>query len=192
MENAAKERGVVIMTIEHKNRVEVDLEDIDPENGLTLQMEKPFSFFFNEEDGVNGVGDVTVDMTLTKAGENIFALGLASGTVKLNCSRCLAEFEMELAPSLETAFFPPAAKPGEGEEVEDDGDVNFHDGEKLDLFPLLHDHLLLAIPFKPLCREECKGLCPKCGADLNAAPCGCKPKEPDARLGALQKLKERL
>lgn len=179
------------MTIEHKNRVEIDVEVIDPENGLTLQMEKPFSFFFNEGDGVNGVGNVTVDVALTKTGENIFALGRAGGTVKLQCSRCLAEYEMALAPSIEAPFFPRAAESPEGEE-EDDGEVNYHDGEKLDLFPILHDQLLLAIPFKPLCGEECKGLCPACGADMNTAPCGCKLKKPDARLAALQKLKERL
>lgn len=179
------------MKIEHKNRIEIDLEGIDPENGLALQMEKPFGFFFNEGDGVNGVGDVTVDLTLIRAGEDVFVTGRAEGTVKLQCGRCLAEYEMTLAPAIEAPFFPRAGESPEGGDG-DDGEVNYHDGEKLDLFPVLHDHLLLAIPFKPLCTEECKGLCPKCGADLNAAPCGCKPKEPDARFAALQKLKERL
>ncbi|MBI5636778.1 MAG: DUF177 domain-containing protein [Nitrospinae bacterium] len=179
------------MKIEHKNRIEIDLENIDPENGLVLRMEKPFGFFFNEGDGVNGVGNVTAELALTKAGEDIFVTGRVEGTVKLQCSRCLAEYGMTLAPAIEAPFFPRAAESPEGEE-EDDGDVNFHDGEKLDLFPVLRDHLLLAIPFKPLCMEECKGLCPKCGADLNTAPCGCTPKEPDARFAALQKLKERL
>ncbi len=179
------------MKIEHKNRIEIDIDSIDPDNGLTLQMEKPFGFFFNEEDGVNGVGAVTVDLALTKAGDDIFVAGRAEGTVKLQCGRCLADYELTLAPVIEAPFFQRAAESSEGEE-EDDGEVNYHDGEKLDLFPLLHDHLFLAIPFKPLCMEECKGLCPKCGADLNTAPCGCKQKEPDARLAALQKLKERL
>lgn len=179
------------MKIEHKNRIEVDIDGIDPENGLAFQLEKPFDFYFNEGDGVSGVGNVTVELTLTKAGEDIFVAGRAEGTVKLQCGRCLVDYEMALAPSIEAPFFPRAAESPEGEE-EDDGEVNYHDGEKLDLFPVLHDHLLLAIPIKPLCMEECKGLCPKCGADLNTAPCGCKPKEPDARLAALQKLKERL
>ena len=179
------------MKIEHKNRLEVDIDDIDPDNGLALQAEKPFDFYFSEGDGVNGVGNVTVELTLTKAGEDIYVSGRAEGTVKLQCSRCLVEYEMALAPSIEAPFFPHAAESAESEE-EDDGEVNYHDGEKLDVFPLLHDNLLLAIPFKPLCKEECKGLCPKCGADMNTAPCGCELKEPDARLAALQKLKERL
>lgn len=179
------------MKIEHKNRIEVAFDSIDPANGLTLQMERPFGFFFNEGDGVVGVGDVTVDLNLTKAGEDIYVAGRAEGTVKLQCGRCLTEYELALTPVIEAPFFRRTAESPENEE-EDDGEVNYHDGDKLDLFPLLHDHILLAIPFKPLCAEECKGLCPKCGADLNTAPCGCKRKEPDARLAALQTLKERL
>ena len=186
-----RECGVVIVKIEHKNRIEIDIDSIDPENGFALQLEKPFSYFFNEGDGVNGVGNVKMDLAVTKAGDDIFVSGPAEATVKLQCSRCLAEYEMELAPSIEAPFFPHSAESTEGDEV-DDGEVNYHDGEKLDLFPLLHDHLLLAVPLKPLCKEDCKGLCPKCGADLNAGPCGCKPNEPDARFAALRKLKEGL
>ncbi len=179
------------MKMEHKNRIEVDLDNIDPENGFLLQLEKPFDYFFNQSDGINGVGSVKIDLSLTRAGDDVFVSGPVEGTVKLQCSRCLAEYEMALTPTIEAPFFPHSAESAEDAE-EDDGEVNYHDGEKLDLFPILHDHLLLAVPLKPLCREDCKGLCPKCGADMNTAPCGCKTVEPDARLAALQKLKERL
>ncbi len=179
------------MNIEHKNRLDVSIEQIKEDEGLALHIEKPFDFFFLEEDGVNGVSEVAVDVTLTKSGHEIFAAGRAEGTVRFQCSRCLADFDLDLAPEIEAPFFPHSDEPVE-DEPEDEGDINYYKGETMDLFPVIHDQLLLAMPVKPLCKEDCLGLCPKCGADLNTNPCNCPRKEPDARFAALKNLKEKL
>lgn len=60
--------------------------------------------------------------------------------------------------------------------------------ERLDLDELLREDILLDLPSKFLCSEDCKGLCPRCGKDLNEGPCGCEPKEVDPRLAVLKNL----
>ena len=61
------------------------------------------------------------------------------------------------------------------EALDDGGDDHliWYEGEEIDLSPLLRERLLLALPTLPLCRDDCRGLCARCGADLNAGPCGC-------------------
>jgi uncharacterized protein len=83
----------------------------------------------------------------------------------------------------------PGEDDGEGAEVgADDLDVFAFDGERVDLEPLFREELVLAVPYAPLCKEDCKGLCSQCGADLNSGACGCRPPI-DPRLAALTKLK---
>jgi uncharacterized protein len=69
--------------------------------------------------------------------------------------------------------------------TDDDLDLYGYDGEEIDLTPLFRDQVVLAVPFAPLCSEDCKGLCPQCGADRNLETCDCKPPV-DPRWAALQ------
>src|SRR5205823_14521077 len=90
-------------------------------------------------------------------------------------------------------FMPPEEMPAddadEGVELgEDDLDTFAFDGESVNLEPFLREQLVLAVPFAPLCREDCKGLCPQCGVDLNSGTCACE-KPIDPRLAALKGLK---
>ena len=63
------------------------------------------------------------------------------------------------------------------------------EGDAVDLSPLIREQIILALPTRPLCQEGCKGLCPQCGADRNAAPCGCPTMSGDPRLAVLRDLK---
>lgn len=72
--------------------------------------------------------------------------------------------------------------------AEDDLDLYGYEDEEVDLTPLFRDQVVLAVPFAPLCREDCKGLCPQCGADRNQETCDCKPPL-DPRWAALQNIK---
>ncbi|HEX4865395.1 MAG TPA: DUF177 domain-containing protein, partial [Acidimicrobiales bacterium] len=74
---------------------------------------------------------------------------------------------------------------------EDDEETYPLEGEFLDLQPLVRDALLLELPLAPLCSDECRGICPTCGADLNAGGCACVEKPADPRWAALDALKER-
>jgi uncharacterized protein len=67
--------------------------------------------------------------------------------------------------------------------------LSYYEGEEIDLTPLVHEQIILALPTRPLCGEACRGLCPRCGANLNAAPCGCPTAPPaDPRLAVLHSL----
>ena len=68
--------------------------------------------------------------------------------------------------------------------------VGYYEGDRLDLGEVIREQVLLGLPLKPLCREDCQGLCPRCGKNRNAGPCGCTPEEEagDARLEPLRKL----
>jgi uncharacterized protein len=103
------------------------------------------------------------------------------------CDRCTTEYRKKLKGVSKTLY---TADPGK---IDGDsgGDVKlFNPGmEALDITQDVQDSLVLAIPFKRLCSEDCKGICPQCGVNLNERSCRCGEKEPDSRWDALKNLK---
>jgi uncharacterized protein len=100
-----------------------------------------------------------------------------------------------LGQELDLFFLPAAAGQPEAQEEEvelSDRDVvvGYYEGDRLDLGEVVREQVLLGLPLKPLCREDCHGLCPRCGKNRNAGACGCKPEEEagDPRLEPLRKL----
>lgn len=94
------------------------------------------------------------------------------------CSRCLTPVPFSRDEDVSWTFAPAHSRNDRGEDEElseGDLDVVFYDELRVALDPLVDEQLQLAIPMKPLCREDCKGICPSCGADLNAAACACRP-----------------
>jgi len=71
-------------------------------------------------------------------------------------------------------------------------EIGYYVGEGMDLEDSLREQILLAVPIKTLCRYDCKGLCPTCGANRNEQPCGCDQSKPDPRWAALAELKNKL
>lgn len=110
------------------------------------------------------------------------------------CNRCLQPIVQPVTGDLELVIFvaPPRPLGGEQELQEDDMGVLYLQDENLETEPLLIEQLQLNIPMKPLCRPDCAGLCPTCGADLNLGACGCPSASPDPRWSGLQALKDRL
>lgn len=112
----------------------------------------------------------------------------------LTCTRCLKEFEepanSELRLLVEVGGV--AGAPGERELGEDELEVVTVAGDELDTDPLVLEQVLLNLPMKPLCRPDCKGLCPRCGVDRNVEACGCEVASTDPRWSALADLKDRL
>jgi uncharacterized protein len=96
------------------------------------------------------------------------------------CARCLKEFELDVSQTLEVSL-------SESEDAEDDPEYYRVVGASLDLDYVIVTELLLRKDARLLCREDCRGLCPRCGANLNEGDCGCKP-EGDPRLAVLAQL----
>ncbi|MCG8421596.1 MAG: DUF177 domain-containing protein [Proteobacteria bacterium] len=133
---------------------------------------------------------------------NVFLRGQLSGWFAVGCSRCVEPVKVPFDETLAATFRPAGQIPGadlssdpaepvpaEGdlgwELTDDDLDLYSYEAKSVDLEPLLREQLILAVPFAPLCREDCQGLCPQCGANRNCESCACEPPI-DPRLAALQ------
>jgi uncharacterized protein len=141
-----------------------------------------------EEDDPKPEGAVRVSGRLSAAGPGRFYWhGRIEGDVVLECSRCLADANAHVDDEAHIIF----AESGD-ENTTDDPDVYELDPRalELDLRPAIREEWLLAAPSFALCREDCKGLCPRCGADLNAGSHDCSQQEADPRWDALRTLKK--
>ena len=120
-------------------------------------------------------GPVRGTLGIERAGERVTVRGTVRGTAKLECVRCVGTFEMPVEAPLDVFAERIGSARRKADEVELDRDdyMRFHDGRTLDLRDDVREALMLEIPITPRCREDCRGLCPKCGADLNQGPCGC-------------------
>jgi uncharacterized protein len=142
-------------------------------------------------DGGNGQGSpVGGGVSLIRTDRGILVKGVLNIEAKITCSRCLSVFNSKLGFKIEEEYFPTVdtdtgaslAVPGEP------GCFVINEQHVLDLTEALRQYALLAIPMKPLCRQDCAGLCPACGHNLNVGPCGCPGQRVDPRWAALTRL----
>lgn len=133
-------------------------------------------------------GPLTGDAEAIATAEGVAVHVRLSGQALLRCARCQEIFPYRLRVSFAEHFRPgaPAAEPAalQGEE----GEVPYvtYQGDSIDLEEVIRQHALLSLPMKPLCRAECRGLCPTCGKNLNEGPCSCEPEEADPRWAPLR------
>jgi uncharacterized protein len=117
--------------------------------------------------------------------------GKISGEIEIECNRCLQTAEMYLEFSFEAVFVTAEnyTQEKEAELKADDLQVSIFEGDKLDLTELAREQILLNLPTQVFCRDECQGLCQKCGANLNLIDCNCEEEKIDPRWSALKNLK---
>ncbi|MSR07462.1 MAG: DUF177 domain-containing protein [Gemmatimonadetes bacterium] len=130
---------------------------------------------------------VVVSGQIAAAGpDSFFWRGMLETSVGTTCRRCLTPVVRPVAAKVDVLF---------SEDPESDDQSVYlipPDTETLDLSPAVREELILAAPDYILCREDCRGLCPRCGKDLNEGPCDCGPEIPDPRWSGLAALKQRL
>jgi uncharacterized protein len=139
------------------------------------------------------LGDVHLSGRLDHADDASFRLeGSLSAGVELECVRCLEPFRLDLAEALDLLFLPSSANDGSSDEEhelkDEDLAVSFYRDDEIDLSQLIREQLYLALPMKPICRADCAGLCPACGANLNLTRCDCTRESVDPRLASLKAL----
>jgi uncharacterized protein len=122
--------------------------------------------------------DVEVSAGLEAFPEGVVADGRISAPWRSECRRCLTPVEGQVDVDFREVF----------ERTPEEGETYQLGHEEVDLEPLIREALLLALPLTPLCRAECEGICPTCGADLNEGSCGCPPAGRDPRWDALDDL----
>ncbi|WP_167527598.1 YceD family protein [Desulfosarcina alkanivorans] len=117
------------------------------------------------------------------AGETIRIDGTVTTAVRMPCSRCLERFDLPLSADFSATAAPQQPSmndTGAGEDIElsaDEMDVIGYSGDSVDLADEVAQQVIMALPFKPVCRDTCEGLCSQCGANLNQAPCRCPSRD---------------
>jgi uncharacterized protein len=134
---------------------------------------------------------ITGTIHLERHDDNILVRGHLRGELNFTCSRCLDGFIEPLAADFDL-LLRIGQPPPPAQEVELDSgelDEDYFQGEDLDLNALLREQILLTLPLKPLCGEECRGLCRQCGANLNRERCTCTAPVMHSSFAGLEKLK---
>jgi len=112
--------------------------------------------------------------------------------IELNCARCLEPVTEEINRDFDLYYRPAEEQPPaeEAQLKDEDTDIGFFQGDGLFLSDVLAEQVLLSVPMKAICRSDCRGLCPHCGANLNSEECRCESRGTDPRLAPLARLKQ--
>ncbi|MCX7793749.1 MAG: DUF177 domain-containing protein [Thermodesulfovibrionales bacterium] len=157
-----------------------------PEEGLDLNLDNLTII----SEAVMITSPLKGELRVDKVGKEIFVKGYTSTEIELTCSRCLNNFKKEVSLDISLTYHPLSEL--KGDEVyelhDDEMEVDFYSGDEIDIDSLIEEEILLNIPMKPLCSEDCKGLCPGCGTDLNTGSCVCPGEAIDERFAILKKL----
>lgn len=129
-----------------------------------------------------------VEILIEPDGVDVRVQGRVGATVPQTCSRCLEIFPARVDAPVDVRVVPRPATADSVELGADDLDVDFYQDDQLDVARVLETETTLALPMKPLCREDCRGLCPVCGGNRNAQACACRPEATDPRWAALRGL----
>jgi uncharacterized protein len=134
---------------------------------------------------------VSLAFDIFKDKETFRLVGDVKTELELPCSRCLEPFRWPIDSHFDLRYQPHSHNTGDEEREieEDDLTTAFYDNEEIDLGQLMSEQFYLSLPMKPLCNDDCKGLCPICGTNLNRGACVCSRNWVDPRLEALKHLK---
>ena len=136
-------------------------------------------------DSILSIDKTMLELDIQKSGDEYYCQGQLVADATVECARCLKPFKQKLIN--ETDFIATPYKQDGG--ITDDEDRTYYDANlRADLWEIVRQTVILALPLKPLCREDCRGLCPQCGTNLNEKKCKCIVKEIDPRLEPLKKL----
>ena len=144
-----------------------------------------------QEDAYRVVAPVELAFEVNKDKDKFRLVGTVATELELPCSRCLEPYRLTVNAPFDLRYLPftEASQEAEREIEEEDLETSFYRDDQIDLNDLMREQFYLALPMKPLCREDCKGLCAQCGTNLNTATCTCESAWVDPRLAALKALK---
>ena len=144
-----------------------------------------------EGDAYEIVAPVELEFEIHKDKDKFRLVGRVRTQLELPCSRCLEPFRFPIDAAFDQRYLPASAAStdAEREVEEDDLETSYYSEDQIDLNELIQEQFYLVLPMKPLCTEDCKGLCAQCGTNLNSETCDCAPSWEDPRLAALKQLK---
>jgi uncharacterized protein len=165
-----------------------------PEEGLDLRFSKDRGWFeknlTDHPEACTCTRDIEVSCRLKRLNENVFLDGSVATVLELACCRCLEPATLPINAAFRYTLAPlPESQDREVELGGDDLECGYYREGMIELEPLLIEQILLQIPIRVLCGESCRGLCPRCGANLNQGDCRCRGAEIDERFAVLKNLK---
>ncbi len=175
--------------------MKINIADI-PRDGLKLDFEERKETLNRvlERDGrgIRVTGPIGCHLLVKRKAAEISIAGYMETRVSFVCSLCLKRFERDVHWDIDYTLVPEQrfVEEKERELAPDELDVSFFTGDVIDTADILMEEFFLEMPIRFICREGCKGLCPRCGADLNQGECACPRERPvDPRLAKLKELK---
>lgn len=124
-----------------------------------------------------------------RSGPELFFQGRIGAAVEGYCSRCLKSYSFSLTKEFDFILAPDTRSAKTKELNQDEMGLSFYSGEEINLTPFIREQVLLALPTRPLCDEDCRGLCPECGVDLNEGTCRCAFSKADPRMAFFRDMK---
>lgn len=162
-----------------------------PEEGLHLTFSEDGSWFRECFSGGEPpdftLTGVDVDCLVSRSGDTIYIRGRLAGRIRQACDRCLEQADVAIGGDFVYTLVPEKAETAEERELTaEELETSYYRGDFIDLAPLICEEIVLQVPMKILCSEQCKGLCPNCGVNLNTGSCNCRREMTDERLAALK------
>jgi uncharacterized protein len=182
----------------------LDIQNL-PQEGRTLTYRKKVESFpvlrsLSDDGECRFLDSLFIELTVVPERRLIRVDGFIRTRIQQTCSRCLADFQSDLERRFTLRFSPGAEETPardqnpELELTEEHVGLTLFSGETIDFSDSVQEQVVLALPYKPLCSPECKGLCPHCGTDLNTGACTCaqdRSQSPFAVLGNLDWFSQR-
>jgi uncharacterized protein len=171
----------------------IEIERLTPEPLHIQHLYAPGEIGFEHEDA-SLQEPVAADFILTHRGTDLRVKGTIQTAIRFQCSRCLTEYSSRLETRFDLCYLPQSDwKPDEEIELKyEDMGIGYYDGIALDVDLMVLEQIELMMPMKFICREDCRGLCPSCGADLNQGACPCKLDSMDSRLAVLRDFRDKM
>ena len=144
------------------------------------------------DDAYRVVAPVDLAFEVNKDKDKFRLVGTVKTELELPCSRCLEPYRLPVDAPFDLRFLPAteaSTTEVEREVEEEDLETSYYRDDQIDLNELLREQFYLALPMKPLCREDCRGLCVHCGSNQNTGTCSCATEWVDPRLSVLKALK---
>jgi uncharacterized protein len=168
------------------------VDQISADEGLSIHHLYPKSDPCLASGGDHSLGQCELHLRATRAGDKVELVGNISVVATFECDRCLSPLSIPVEESFDLLYVPPLGTGEERELEENDLSLGFYQDGIINVDDLAREQIELALPMARLCNEDCRGLCPGCGANLNLGKCGCVEENLDARWAALRELKSKL
>ena len=167
----------------------IELENLEGSKGDFAHVYQPDDLN-PVDDRVSLIAPAAVNGRVRLSGNLVFVSGHVETRAQVECDRCLKPVELPVKTDFELEYITGSDyESSEAAELtEDDLSVAVFDGEAIDVDEIVKEQILLTVPTRMLCREDCKGICPECGADRNKGDCNCTTDDTDPRWAALKNL----